>query len=126
MYYWGTQIGDGNANCDGCYKGEHEMKPTAGGKFPPNPFGLYDMVGNVWKWLEDCWNPSYDGAPTDGSAWLSGNCSLRGRRTGSWFNLEKARPDDPRAPGRLRSAGRFGSMPGLRISSFGFRVVREL
>ena len=126
MYYWGSELGKGNANCDGCYEGPHEMKPTAGGKFPPNAFGLYDMVGNVWKWLEDCWNPTYAGAPTDGSAWLSGNCSLRGRRTGSWFNLDKPRPDDPRAPGRLRSAGRFGSMPGLRISSFGFRVVREL
>jgi formylglycine-generating enzyme required for sulfatase activity len=126
IYYWGTDIGEGNANCDGCYPGEHRMQPSAGGNFPANPFGLYDMVGNVWKWLEDCWNPTYDGAPSDGSAWKSGNCSLRGRRTGSWFNLEKARPDDPRAPGRLRSAGRFGSMPGLRISSFGFRVVREL
>ncbi|MDG2004858.1 MAG: SUMF1/EgtB/PvdO family nonheme iron enzyme, partial [Novosphingobium sp.] len=125
-YYWGNELGTGNANCDGCDEGPHEMKPTAGGKFPPNAFGLYDMVGNVWKWLEDCWNPTYAGAPTDGSAWLSGNCSLRGRRTGSWFNLDKPRPDDPRAPGRLRSAGRFGSMPGLRISSFGFRLVREL
>jgi len=126
IYYWGTELGTGHANCDGCDGPDHQMKPSAGGKFPPNAFGLYDMVGNVWKWLEDCWNPNYDGAPTDGSAWESGNCSLRGRRTGSWFNLDKARTDDPRAPGRLRSAGRFGSMPGLRISSFGFRVVREL
>jgi formylglycine-generating enzyme required for sulfatase activity len=125
-YYWGNDVGIGNANCDGCDGPDHQMKSTPGGKFSPNAFGLYDMVGNVWKWMEDCWNPNYDGAPTDGSPWLSGNCSLRGKRTGSWFNLDAPRPNDPRAPGRLRSADRFGSMPDLRIVSFGFRVVREL
>jgi len=125
-YYWGSEVGTGHTNCDGCDGPGHAMKSTPGGKFPPNPFGLYDMVGNVWTWMEDCWNPNYDGAPTDGSAWLSGNCSLRGKRTGSWFNLDAPRPDDPRAPGRMRSADRFGSIADLRIASFGFRVVREL
>jgi formylglycine-generating enzyme required for sulfatase activity len=126
MYYWGTEIGAGHANCDGCNSGPHERRTTPGGTFPPNAFGLYDMSGNVWKWLADCWNNSYLGAPTDGSAWLSGNCALRSRRSGSWFNLTAPRAGDPREPGRLRAAGRFGSMPHLRYSSFGFRVVREL
>jgi formylglycine-generating enzyme required for sulfatase activity len=126
MYYWGNEIGTGHANCDGCNADPHERRTTPGGTFPPNAFGLYDMSGNVWKWLADCWNNSYLGAPADGSAWLSGNCSLRSRRSGSWFNLTAPRAGDPREPGRLRAAGRFGSMPHLRYSSFGFRVVREL
>lgn len=126
IYYWGSEIGTGHANCDGCNGPRHERRTTPGGAFPPNAFGLYDMSGNVWKWLADCWNNSYLGAPADGSAWLSGNCALRSRRSGSWFNLTAPKAGDPREPGRLRAAGRFGSMPHLRYSSFGFRVVREL
>ena len=126
IYYWGTEIGKGNANCDGCNGPRDSRSTTPGGTYPPNAFGLYDMSGNVWKWLADCWNNTYSGAPTDGSVWNTGNCALRGRRTGSWFNLDEPRPNDRRAPGRLRSAGRFGSIPELRYSSFGFRIVREL
>ncbi|MBV1917814.1 MAG: SUMF1/EgtB/PvdO family nonheme iron enzyme [Sphingomonadaceae bacterium] len=125
-YYWGETAGIGNANCDGCDGEPGLRRTTPGGAYPPNPFGLYDMAGNVWKWLADCWNASYDGAPTDGSAWMSGNCALRARRSGSWFNVEEPIEGDPREPGRLRSASRFGSIPSLRYSSFGFRVVRGL
>ena len=125
-YYWGEELGQGNAHCDGCNAVPSLLKPVRGGAFPPNAFGLYDTVGNVWTWLADCWNPSYVGAPTDGSAWMSGNCTLRGRRGGSWFNIAEGTPGDRRAPFRLRSAGRFGSLPELRHSSFGLRVVRDL
>ena len=97
-----------------------------GGAFSPNPFGLYDVVGNVWKWLADAWNPDYVGAPSDGSAWLEGVTVLRGRRGGSWFNISEHRAGDVRAPFRLRSAARFGSLPDLRYSSFGMRVVRDV
>jgi len=86
------------------------------GSFPANKFGLYDMVGNVWEWTEDCWNGSYQGAPADGSAWTSGDCGQRVVRGGSWFNY----PDD------LRSANRFGDTSGIRNSSLGFRVARTL
>jgi len=126
MYYWGDDIGTGHANCDGCGGPASVGKPSCGGMYPPNGFGLYDVVGNVWKWLADCWNPTYIGAPTDGSAWETGNCTLRGRRGGSWFNVAHARPGDVRAPFRLRSAARFGSIPEIRYSSFGLRVVRNL
>jgi formylglycine-generating enzyme required for sulfatase activity len=125
-YPWGQTLGLGNANCDGCYEREGPTRTTLAGAFPPNGFGLYDVVGNVWKWVADAWNNTYVGAPSDGSAWETGNCTLRGRRGGSWFNVHEARPGDFRAPYRLRSAARFGSLPHLRFSSFGMRLVREL
>ena len=56
------------------------------GSFSPNKFGLYDMVGNVWEWTEDCYHANYQGAPADGSAWTSGDCTLRVLRGGSWLN----------------------------------------
>ena len=87
------------------------------GSYKPNGFGLYDMHGNVWEWVEDCWNYGYDGAPSDGRAWTSGDCSRRVLRGGSWDNK----------PGVLRSAirSRYGS--GFRnVSSIGFRVARTL
>jgi formylglycine-generating enzyme required for sulfatase activity len=125
-YPWGEALGIGNANCDGGVEGPPRLRTTPGGAFPPNGFGLYDVVGNVWKWLEDAWNPTYVGAPTDGSAWREGVTVLKGRRGGSWFNVHAARPGDVRAPHRLRSAARFGSLPTLRFSSFGLRLVRDL
>jgi formylglycine-generating enzyme required for sulfatase activity len=82
----------------------------------PNQFGLYDMIGNMLEWTQDCWNPGYSGSPTDGSAWLSGNCSLRILRGGSWFNF----------PQNLRSAFRSRNPTAIRSGDFGFRVVREL
>lgn len=125
-YYWGETWEPGRANVDGQPGQPGGRATTPGGTFPPNPFGLYDMAGNVWVWLADCYNASYNGAPSDGSAWKEGNCAMRVRRSGSWFNIERAIEGDFRQPGRLRSASRFGSIPSLRYSSFGFRLVREL
>ena len=69
------------------------------GHYQPNDYGLYDMHGNVWEWVQDCWNDSYAGAPTDGSAWTLGDCSQRVVRGGSWLN-------EPRG---LRSATASGT-----------------
>ena len=87
------------------------------GSFQPNAFGLYDMHGNAWEWVTDCWNKSYSGAPTDGAAWTKGNCSLRVLRGGAWSI-------DARS---LRSADRDKSwMADSRGRDIGFRIARTL
>ena len=87
------------------------------GGFQPNGFGLHEMLGNVWEWVENCWHSSYQGAPTDGSAWTrGGDCSKRVLRGGSWLG----------EPGNLRSASRFAYSTGNRSSVNGLRVARTL
>lgn len=88
------------------------------GQKPANNYGLYDMYGNVWEWTMDCWNTSYEGAPVDGSAWTSGDCSMRVARGGSWYNKLKSIKSTARA--RYSSEIRYNSRGG------GLRVVREL
>ena len=87
------------------------------GLFKPNGFGLYDVLGNVWEWTQDCWNESYSGAPADGSAWSSGDCSRRVFRGGSFYGR----------PRFLRSAGRNWSSAGIRDNYLGgFRIARTM
>jgi formylglycine-generating enzyme required for sulfatase activity len=74
------------------------------------------MHGNVWEWVEDCWNASYAGAPTDGSAWAGGNCAQRVVRGGSWDS----------EPQTLRSALRYYFLTSIRSNTVGFRVARGL
>ncbi len=86
------------------------------GSFLPNRFDLYDMLGNVQQWTGDCWNETYADAPSDGSAWTSGNCERPVVRGGAWNSN----------PRNLRSARRNGSTPDYRFSVIGFRVARTL
>ena len=58
---------------------------SPGGSFPPNGFGLFDMVGNVWQMTQDCWSATYVGAPADANAWMAGDCTAHVLRGGSWF-----------------------------------------
>jgi formylglycine-generating enzyme required for sulfatase activity len=118
-YPWGHDItlnGKPMANCASCGS-QWDGKQTAPvGSFAANAFGLYDMVGNVFEWTEDCWNPNYKGAPADGSAWTSGDCSRRVVRGGSWgFNSDF-----------LRSALRSWITTGDWSRYLGFRVARTL
>lgn len=118
--WWGDAIGSGEANCQGCGSQWDGMLIAPVGSFGPNPFGLYDMLGNVWQWVEDCWNESYVGAPADGRAWLTGDCGKRVLRGGSWSNV----------PVLVRSATRSradATGRGFDYSSYaGFRVARDL
>jgi formylglycine-generating enzyme required for sulfatase activity len=84
--------------------------------FAPNPWGLYQVHGNVYDWVEDCWHDNYDGAPSDGSAWVSGNCSRHVLRGGAFSrNMQTA-----------RSAARIWSGSSNRIIYMGVRVARTL
>jgi len=115
-YSWGETIGKGKANCDGCGS-QWDGKQTAPvGSFTSNAFGLYDMHGNVWEWVEDCYRNTYDKGPLDGSAWTTGDCSSRVVRGGSWN-------DSPRV---LRAANRVWFTSDYRDFSLGFRVARTL
>ncbi|MCY4513844.1 MAG: SUMF1/EgtB/PvdO family nonheme iron enzyme, partial [Candidatus Tectomicrobia bacterium] len=88
-YSWGNDIGRSRANCDGCGSPWDDSQTAPVGSFGANAFGLHDMHGNVLEWVEDCWNGSYSGAPSNGSAWLRGNCERRVLRGGSWYNLPR-------------------------------------
>ena len=80
-YAFGHSISKRQANFETLLR---QGKTTPAGSYPANAFGLHDMHGNVWEWCQDCWNPSYAGAPDDGSPWLSGDCEKRVLRGGSF------------------------------------------
>lgn len=91
-----------------------ELVPV--GSLPANPFGLREILGNVWEWCQDCWNVGYEGAPTDGSAWMYGDCEEAVLRGGAYNSRAKD----------LRSANRFYLPRDQRNFKIGFRVARDL
>jgi formylglycine-generating enzyme required for sulfatase activity/class 3 adenylate cyclase len=130
-YYWGDDakdicayenVGDkmfGEKNNIGaaipCADGFVDTAPV--GSFKPNPFGLYDMLGNTFVFTGDCWNESYTGAPSDGSAWSTGDCAKIAARKGSFGNTR---------PWVFRAANRFPESDAIRRNRFGFRVALTL
>jgi formylglycine-generating enzyme required for sulfatase activity len=86
------------------------------GRFPANPFGLHDMLGNVWEWVEDCWNEGYAGAPELAVPRVSGSCNERVFRGGAWNST----------PTTLRTAYRDRESKDERHDNLGFRVARPL
>ncbi|MCE3285514.1 MAG: hypothetical protein K0R70_1770 [Steroidobacteraceae bacterium] len=130
-WYWGddsrracehANVGDESVKAEhpdwplhDCNDGFPKTAPV--GTFKPNRFGLHDTAGNVWEWVEDCYNPSYEGAPADGRAWLAGDCVRRIDRGGGWYNK----------PSAVRPALRYaGDDPARQNNTLGFRVVRSL
>jgi formylglycine-generating enzyme required for sulfatase activity len=115
-YFWSDDIGNGHANCNGCSSQREDRRNSPVGAFPANQFGLADMAGDVWQWVEDCYHKSYDGAPADGSAWTSETCSGYVVRGGSYADT----------PSALRSASRSKDPAESRIDNIGLRVARTL
>ena len=115
-YSWGADIVAGYANCLSCGSkwDNHETSPV--GSFSANAFGLYDMAGDVWQWVQDCTHRDYNKAPTDGSEWAGGDCNEHIVRGGSWLA----------EPPFLRSAFRVGLATDEHNSDLGFRVARAL
>ena len=100
-YHWGDVADGGRANCDGC------------GSFDANAWGLQDMHGNVWEWVQDCWNDRPAGTPSGGAAPVGEGCDRNVLRGGSWFN----------SAAFARSASRLSGNPDVRGTIAGFRVA---
>lgn len=104
QWYWQADCDDGFA----------KLAPV--GRFPPNAWGLFDMLGNVWEWVDDCWHSDYTGAPTDGRSWVEPGCRKRVNRGGGWGNPATS----------LRLTNRDGDPANARSDGLGFRVARDL
>lgn len=115
-YWWGEEPGDKRANCQDCGSRWDGRQAAPVGMFEANPFGLYDVHGNVLEWTADCWNGSYQGAPADGSARTDGDCIARVLRGGSWRADANA----------MRATRRTKYDRDVRYFLNGFRVARDL
>ena len=104
----------GNTAYMTCSDGYAHTAPV--GSYRPNAFGLFDLLGNVWEWTEDCFFDDHSAAPSDGSARTTPSCSNRTVRGGSWFNSGES----------LRPAVRAGAAAEERYDDIGFRVARPL
>jgi formylglycine-generating enzyme required for sulfatase activity len=113
-FYWGDRAEDGCAyeNVAGCGR---PASTTVVGSYKSNPWGLYDILGNVAEWVEDCYLDNYE-APKDGIAVTTSGCSSRVVRGGSWGY----------APPILRASLRDGSAPDNQYDDLGFRVARTV
>jgi formylglycine-generating enzyme required for sulfatase activity len=110
---------DGNGGWEDCpATGVYREKAVEVGSLPANPWGLHEVHGNVWEWVEDCWHEDYEGAPADASAWLDdgGQCGRRVLRGGAWRSY----------PEFLRSASRGSFDADSRTYAVGFRLAQDL
>jgi formylglycine-generating enzyme required for sulfatase activity len=121
-FWWGEAASTGQANFDGTVAygngpvGQYRGQTLPVDSFAPNDWGLYQLHGNVWEWVEDCYHDSYKEAPTNGSAWTSGECGFRVLRGGSWNNI----------PANIRSADRHWYATDVQREDSGFRLARTL
>jgi formylglycine-generating enzyme required for sulfatase activity len=121
-FSFGETISPSQANFDGSPDGSgpsdlNRQKTMPVGSFPANAFGLHDMHGNAWEWVEDCWHDDYTAeAPTDGSAWRKDNCGGHVGRGGSWEDSQ----------GELRASARTGGFKDELSATDGLRIARGL
>jgi formylglycine-generating enzyme required for sulfatase activity len=117
LRWWGDDIvGKGKTVCDGCGSPWDRQQPAPVGAYDANQYGVSDILGNVWEWTQDCWNKNYEGAPTDGSPWLTGDCKLRVMRGDSWQSGALL----------VRSASRSKTDQDSPNFGLGFRVAKSL
>ena len=109
-YPWGNTVKQGQKN----RLSSNSALPV--GSYPANTFGVFDTAGGVWEWVEDCWNNTYQGAPSDGTSWTAGDCTARVLRGGSWFT----------SPNEARAANRHWNAKTTRKLANGFRIARDL
>ena len=119
-YSWGNLVGCNLAQYRdldgaGCNTDLKRSQTAPVGSYHPNAFGLFDMHGNVYEWVEDCAHANYVDAPNDGSAWVSGACIARMLRGGSWAHFAEG----------ARSASRYWLSPYFRSEAIGFRLVTD-
>ncbi len=114
-YSWGDRVDDNLANCQGCASAWDGISPAPVGSFAPNGFGLHDMHGNLWEWVADCWNDTYENAPRNGEVWQEGDCRYRVIRGGSWSH----------EPHLMRSAARSKEVLFRKNLVLGFRVAMD-
>lgn len=114
QYPWGDTFEKGHASCQGC--GNALWTGLTIGMFKPNAWGLYDTVGSRDEWVQDCWHDTYEGAPTDGSAWMDEDCERHVLRGGAWYGRTKI----------IRSSSRSRALTYERANVYGFRVAREI
>lgn len=116
-YWWGDEIGKGKANCRECGAGDfsgHKSAPTR--TFEANPFGLYEIHGNIWEWTADCWHPTHEGADPAGKPRVAEKCTLMTIRSGSWYYFAPVSTAASRAKNDRR----------MKSYNIGIRAVREL
>ena len=117
-YWWGNQAGRGDANCADCGSKWDGRQAAPVGRFAPNPFGLYDMHGNVSEWVEDCYHEELSNAPADGRAWTR-DCTVAGDtrivRGGAWHGSSKS----------MRSTSRTSAAADYFDNRIGFRIARS-
>ena len=114
LFWWGDEAAPVclYANYHDCSSG-----PERVGAYHPNAFGLDDMTGNTFEWVEDCWHESYQGEPSDGTPWSDTGCDERVMRGTAWFDID---------PSPLRSSYRSSSNSSNRSDVIGFRMARDL
>ena len=115
-YWWGDKLKKKYANCRKCGTKWSGKQSAPVGSFPPNPWGIHDMHGNIWEWTADCWNPNHEGAPSDASVRSEGDCTKRVVRSGSWYYYPKL--------SHSQSRDKFAA--DLFSYNIGIRPVREL
>jgi len=113
---WGEEIGRNFANCRGCGSRWDNNRTAPVRSFPENAFRVHEMLGNAAEWVEDCWHETYNGAPSDGTAWSDESCPFRTFRGGSWLT----------PPDSVRSAHRNRELPNFRSNFLGFRLARKV